>query len=88
MLQADKDPQTNEAVWRAWVEKNKAQDKFRFAETLESDGWRGGFSYVECAVVEIHKLSAGSPTVFQWGSAALARLAFGVSCNFQKFLSD
>ena len=88
MLQADKDPQIDEAVWRAWVEKNKAQDKFRGCETLESDGCHGGVSYGECAVVEIHKLSAGSPTVFMWGSAALARLAFGVSCNFQKFISD
>ena len=35
MLQADKGPGINEAVWRAWVEKNKAQDKFRFARRLK-----------------------------------------------------
>ncbi len=34
MFQADKDPQIDEAVWRAWLEKNKAQDKFRFARRL------------------------------------------------------
>ena len=38
MLQADKDPQIDEAVWRAWVEKNKAQDKFRFARRLRVMG--------------------------------------------------
>ena len=38
MLQADKDPQINEAVWRAWLEKNKAQDKFRFARRLRVMG--------------------------------------------------
>ena len=38
MLQADKDPQINEAVWRAWVEKNKAQDKFRFERRLKVMG--------------------------------------------------
>ena len=34
MLQADKNPQIDEAVWQAWVDKNKAQDKFRFARRL------------------------------------------------------
>jgi hypothetical protein len=34
MLQADKEPRIDEAVWRAWVEKNKAQAKFRFAGRL------------------------------------------------------
>jgi hypothetical protein len=38
MLQADKDPQTDEAVWRAWLEKNKAQDKFRFERRLKIMG--------------------------------------------------
>jgi len=38
MLQADNDPQIDEAVWRAWVEKNKAQDKFRFARRLKIMG--------------------------------------------------
>jgi len=86
MLQADKDPQIDEAVWRVWVEKNEAQDKLRFARRLRIMGV--GVSYGDCAVVEIHKLSAGSPTIFQCGSAAVARLAFGVSCNSQKSISD
>ena len=34
MLQADKNPQIDEAVWQAWEDKNKAQDKFRFARRL------------------------------------------------------
>ena len=34
MLQADKTPQIDEAVWQAWVDKNKAQDKFRFTRRL------------------------------------------------------
>ena len=38
MLQADKDPQIDEVVWRAWVEKYKAQDKFRFARRLRIMG--------------------------------------------------
>jgi hypothetical protein len=88
MLQTDKEPQIDEAIWRAWVEKNKAAGQIQVCKTLESDGCRGGVSYGERGVVEIHKLSAGSPTIFQWGSAALARLAFGVSCDFQKFISD
>jgi hypothetical protein len=38
MLQTDKDPQIDEAVWRAWAEKNKARDKFRFARRLRIMG--------------------------------------------------
>jgi hypothetical protein len=35
VLQTDKDPPIDEAAWRAWMEKNKAQDKFRFARRLK-----------------------------------------------------
>ena len=35
MLQADKNPQIDEAVWQAWLESNKAQDKFKFARRLK-----------------------------------------------------
>jgi hypothetical protein len=38
MFSTDKDPQIDEAAWRAWVEKNKAQDKFRFARRLRVMG--------------------------------------------------
>ena len=38
MLQADKDPQIDKAVWRAWLEENKAQDKFRFERRLKIMG--------------------------------------------------
>ena len=30
MLQADKNSQIDEAVWQAWLKKNKAQDRFRY----------------------------------------------------------
>jgi hypothetical protein len=33
-LQPDKDPQIDEAVWQAWLEKNKAQDRFRYERRL------------------------------------------------------
>ena len=35
MLQTDKNPEIDEAVWHAWVKKNQAQDKFRFARRLK-----------------------------------------------------
>ena len=38
MLQADKNPQIDEAVWQAWVVKNEAQDKLRFARRLRVVG--------------------------------------------------
>ena len=38
MSKADKDPQIDEAAWRAWVEKNKAQDEFRSARRLRIMG--------------------------------------------------
>jgi len=38
VLQADENPQIDEALWQAWVEKNKAQDKLRFARRLRIVG--------------------------------------------------
>ena len=35
MLHTDKNPEIDEAVWQAWVEKNKAQDKIGFARRLK-----------------------------------------------------
>lgn len=37
-MQTDKNPQIDETAWRAWIEKNKAQDKFRFARRLKVFG--------------------------------------------------
>jgi hypothetical protein len=34
MLQADKNSQIDEAVWDAWVKKNKALDRFRYERRL------------------------------------------------------
>jgi len=34
MLQADKNPEIDEAVWQAWLKKNKAQDRFRYERRL------------------------------------------------------
>ena len=30
----DKNPQIDEAVWQAWLQKNKAQDRFRYERRL------------------------------------------------------
>ena len=32
--QPDKNPQIDEAVWQAWLEKNKIQDRFRYERRL------------------------------------------------------
>ena len=34
MSQADKNPEIDEAVWLAWLKKNKAQDRFRYERRL------------------------------------------------------
>jgi hypothetical protein len=34
MHQTDQDTEVDEAVWDAWIKKNQAQDKFRFARRL------------------------------------------------------
>jgi hypothetical protein len=33
-LQPDKNSRIDEAVWHAWLEKNKAQDRFRYERRL------------------------------------------------------
>jgi len=38
VLQTDKNAQIDEAAWRTWMEKNKAQDKFRFRRRLKISG--------------------------------------------------
>jgi hypothetical protein len=35
MRQTDQNQQHDEAVWQAWIKKNKAQDKFRFARRVK-----------------------------------------------------
>jgi hypothetical protein len=50
MLQADKNPQINEALWRAWVEKNRAQDKLWFARRLRVMGVVAVFLTVSAVV--------------------------------------
>jgi hypothetical protein len=34
ILQPGKNPQIDEAVWQAWLEKNRAQDRFRYERRL------------------------------------------------------
>jgi len=34
MLQPDKNPEIDEAVWQAWQKKNKALDRFRYERRL------------------------------------------------------
>ena len=38
MLNTDKTPEIEEAVWRAWVRKNEARDKIRFARRMKLIG--------------------------------------------------
>jgi len=33
-LQSDKNSQIDEGVWQAWLEKNKAKDRFRYERRL------------------------------------------------------
>ena len=35
MLQADKNSEIDEAVWQAWLKKNKAQDRLRYERSLK-----------------------------------------------------
>jgi hypothetical protein len=35
MLQPDKNPEIDEAVWQAWLKKNEAQDRFRYERRLK-----------------------------------------------------
>jgi hypothetical protein len=35
ILQPDKNPQIDEAVWQAWLKKNKIQDRFRYERRLK-----------------------------------------------------
>ena len=34
LLQSDKNSQIDEGVWQAWLEKNKAKDRFRYERRL------------------------------------------------------
>jgi hypothetical protein len=34
MSQTDKNSQSDEATWQAWLKKNKAQDRFRYERRL------------------------------------------------------
>jgi hypothetical protein len=35
MLQSDNNPELDERVWQAWIKKNEAQDKVRFARRVK-----------------------------------------------------
>ena len=36
MREGDKSPQNDEAVWQAWLRKNKAQDRFRYERRMKA----------------------------------------------------
>jgi len=38
MQDTDKAPQLDERIWQAWIKKNAAQDKFRFARRVRVIG--------------------------------------------------
>ena len=39
LLQTDKNPELDERVWQAWLAKNAAQDKVRFARRVRIIGF-------------------------------------------------
>jgi hypothetical protein len=43
MLQTDKIPELDERVWQAWIKKNAAQDKVRFARRVRVLGMLTAF---------------------------------------------
>jgi len=43
MLQTDKSPELDERVWQAWIKKNAAQDKVRFARRVKVLGMATAF---------------------------------------------
>ena len=46
MLETGKDTGPAEAVWQAWIRKNKAQDRFRFERRLKVISFLGVFVVV------------------------------------------
>jgi len=46
MVETDKSEELSEAVWQAWLKKNKAQDKFRFERRLKVMGFVVGLGLV------------------------------------------
>ena len=43
MPDIDKDPQLDERIWQAWMEKNEARDKIRFARRVRVIGLVSAF---------------------------------------------
>ena len=43
MFETGKNTEPDEAVWQAWLEKNRAQDRFRFERRLKVMGFLGVF---------------------------------------------
>ena len=58
MLQADKNPQIDEAVWQALDREERVAGQIQVCEALKSNGSRDGVSYGQCAALEIHRLGA------------------------------
>jgi hypothetical protein len=46
MVATDKSAELSEAVWLAWLKKNKAQDRFRFKRRLKVMGFMVGLGLV------------------------------------------
>ena len=55
MPQIDQYTELDDRIWQAWIQKNAAQDKVRFARRVKVIELVSG---VERAVVEIHKVKA------------------------------
>jgi hypothetical protein len=64
-LQADKNPQIDDAVWQAWVKKNKAQDKLRFARRLRIVGVAAVFLTLSALLWRFLEAKCGKPNSFR-----------------------
>ena len=66
MSQENKSPELDEAVWQAWLKKNKADEKLGLVKRLRVAGFLDADSYGGCTLVAIHRLGARVLTVVQW----------------------
>jgi hypothetical protein len=53
MVETGKSAELSEAVWRAWLKKNKAQDKFRFERRLKVMGFVAGLGLVAVLLLKL-----------------------------------
>jgi len=52
-MQTDKIPELDERVWQAWIKKNEAQDKIRFARRVKVVGLVTAFLLLGALLVKL-----------------------------------